>query len=95
MTELSVVVELELLLPKVSTTELAEINGTIVPLPVDDVAATVHVILSDVLKLHVTPVAVPVWTMSLAVKLDDPTAPENTAVKFTGNTFTGSDCPDA
>jgi hypothetical protein len=90
-TELSVDVEAELLVLKPSTTELAAIDGITVPLPVIAVAATVHVILSVVLRDQVIPVAVPFCTMSDAVKLLEPTAPEKTTVKLIGSVLTGSD----
>ena len=91
-TELSVDVALEFAFPKTSTTVFAAIVGIIVPAPVMAVAARFQVILSPVLRLQVTPVAVPVWTISLVMKLDEPTAPENTTVKFTGSALIGSTC---
>ena len=61
-----------------------------VPAPVTDVADRIHVILSDVLKDHVTPVAVPFWVMSDVVKLDPLTALEKTTVNTADKVFVGS-----
>jgi hypothetical protein len=79
-TVLSEDVEAALLLPKVSVTEFAAIDGITVPVAPTAVAARVHVMLSVDAKLHVTPVAVPFCTISAVVKLEEPTARENTIV---------------
>ena len=55
-------------------------DGIIVPFPVTAVAERVHVMLSVVLKLHVTPLAVPPVTMSDVSKLEEPTELEKTTV---------------
>jgi hypothetical protein len=83
-------VDAALLLPNVSVTEFAAMDGITVPDAPTAVADRAHVILSVVDKLHVTPVAVPFCTMSEVVKLDAPTALENVAVKLIGATLTGS-----
>ena len=61
-------------------------------MPADEmaVAVTVHVMLSVVLRDHVMPDAEPFWTKSPEIKLDEPTALENTTVKLTGAAATGS-----
>jgi hypothetical protein len=58
-----------------------------VPIP-DTVAATVNTVeLTDV-TVHVTPVAVPAFVISEAVKLPVFMASENVIVKFAGNELT-------
>ena len=70
-------------------------DGMIEPAEAIDIAFKVQVMLSLVDKAHVTPLAVPLCTMSEVVKLDDPTAPENTMVNDAGRAFVGSFCPAA
>ena len=58
-----------------------------VPFP-ETVAATVNVVLLTALvTYHATPVAVPAFEISAAVKLDGLIASENTRVKLTGTEF--------
>ena len=84
-------VDAALLLPNVSVTELAAIDGMRVPEVPTAVAANVQVILSVVERPQTTPPAVPFCVMSAVVKLVEPTALENVTVKLTGATLTGSD----
>jgi hypothetical protein len=85
-------VAFEFAFPNKSVTEFAGIVGTMVPDPVTAVAERFHVTLSALVSAHVIPVAVPLWTISPTVKLDEPTAPENTTVKLIGIEFIGSAC---
>jgi hypothetical protein len=85
-------VEAELVLPKVSVTVLAAIDGLRVPAPVTGVALKFQVILSVVVKVHVMPVAVPpVLRISPFVNVLGSTAAEKTTVKSIGAALTGSD----
>src|SRR4030042_5911222 len=91
-TLLSVDVDALLALPIVSVTTPAPMLGTNVPAPVTAVADNVHVILSDVDKLQVIPVAVPPCAISPVVKVAGAIASLNTIVKFIGIEFVGSAC---
>jgi hypothetical protein len=72
-------------------------EATTVPWPVTAVVLIVHVILSEVVGVpQVIPVAVlPVVTISPAVKLELPTADENTTRKLMACELTGSVCAGA
>jgi hypothetical protein len=76
---LSVDVDAEFVLPKVSVTVLAAIDGITVPEPpVTVVAVNVQVMLSRVDRDHVRPVAEPFCTISSVVNVPPPTAREKT-----------------
>jgi hypothetical protein len=88
---LSIEVDAAFWLPNVSVTELAAIDGISVPDAPTAVADSVQVILSPVLSDQVMPDAEPFWTISVVVKLLEPTALLKTTVKLIGVVATGSD----
>jgi hypothetical protein len=93
-TVLSDEVEAEFVLPNVSVTVLAAIDGFRVPAPVTALALKFHVILSVVVSAQVMPVAVPpVFRISPGINVSGSTAAEKTTVKSIGAAFTGSDWP--
>ena len=90
-TVLSVLVLARLLLPIISVTRFAAMEGIKVPAPVTDVAERVKFWSSpEFVILQVIPVAVPDWVISDVVKILSIMGSEKSTVNLIGKTLAGS-----